>query len=194
MIDIREKLSNYTVGVAGLGGLGSNAAALLARSNIGHLIIADFDKVEKCNLNRQNYFKDQVGMLKTEASAEILSRINADVRITKVAEKLDQLNIPAVFAECDIIMECLDNADQKQIFTETVLTEMANIPVVCVSGIAGYGRSNSIQTRRISDRFILVGDTQTGIETEPLLTGPRVAIAACHQSNAVIEMIIEDRV
>ena len=49
-----DKLKEATVGIAGLGGLGSNIAMLLARSGIGRLVIADFDIVELSNIHRQN--------------------------------------------------------------------------------------------------------------------------------------------
>ena len=62
--------------VAGLGGLGSNIAVSLARLGVGHLHLIDFDRVDVTNLNRQQYFADQVGMPKTEALRENLLRIN----------------------------------------------------------------------------------------------------------------------
>jgi sulfur carrier protein ThiS adenylyltransferase len=73
---------------------------------------------------------------------------------------------------------------------ETVLTKMDKPVVVTVSGLAGYGNSNSIKTRRISERLILVGDGYSGIDREPVLIAPRVGIAACHQANAIVEAII----
>ena len=54
--EIKEKLSGKTVGIAGCGGLGSNAAVALARVGIGKLIVADFDVIIESNLNRQYFF------------------------------------------------------------------------------------------------------------------------------------------
>lgn len=51
--EIKKHLSSFRVGIAGAGGLGSNCAAALARSGVGTLVIADFDRVERLNLNRQ---------------------------------------------------------------------------------------------------------------------------------------------
>jgi sulfur carrier protein ThiS adenylyltransferase len=62
--EIKSKLKNYTVGIAGVGGLGSNCAVALARVGIGKLIISDFDIVYESNLNRQYFFKDQIGLKK----------------------------------------------------------------------------------------------------------------------------------
>ena len=49
------------VGIAGVGGIGSNVAMNLVRSGVLHLKIVDFDSVETSNLNRQFYFADQIG-------------------------------------------------------------------------------------------------------------------------------------
>jgi len=43
--EIREKLKEKSVGIAGCGGLGSNCAVALARVGIGTLILADYDTV-----------------------------------------------------------------------------------------------------------------------------------------------------
>ena len=63
---IKEKLRKSSVGIAGAGGLGSNAAVALARAGIGRLILVDFDKIEKSNLDRQYYFLNQVGKIKVQ--------------------------------------------------------------------------------------------------------------------------------
>ncbi|MBW2366731.1 MAG: ThiF family adenylyltransferase, partial [Deltaproteobacteria bacterium] len=73
---VHEKMKSGVVGVAGLGGLGSNVAVSLARMGVGTLILADFDVVEPSNLNRQQYFIEHIGRLKTEAMCDILKRVN----------------------------------------------------------------------------------------------------------------------
>ena len=72
----RTKLRNAKVAVAGLGGLGSNIAVMLARSGIGKLLLVDFDVVDVTNLNRQMYLIPQLGKPKAEALPEILYQIN----------------------------------------------------------------------------------------------------------------------
>ena len=54
--EMQKKLRGAKVAVAGLGGLGSNIAVMLARSGIGKLLLVDFDTVDVTNLNRQMYF------------------------------------------------------------------------------------------------------------------------------------------
>ena len=192
MVSMKEKLKNAVVGIAGLGGLGSNVAIALARTGVGRLIIADFDKVELSNLTRQQYFTDQIGKIKTDAMLENLRRINPDVKVDAHHVRLTADNVPQIFADADVIAECFDKAEEKQMIVQTVLSKMDK-PIVTVSGLAGYGNSNAIRTRRISDRLILVGDCESGIDSVNILTAARVGIAAAHQANAIIEIIMEDK-
>lgn len=62
--EIQKKLDGATVGIAGLGGLGSNLAVFLARLGIGHMILVDFDVVDITNLNRQHYTMKDLGVPK----------------------------------------------------------------------------------------------------------------------------------
>ena len=191
MVSMKEKLGRAVVGIAGLGGLGSNVAVALARTNVGKLIIADFDKVEESNLNRQQYFVDQLGRGKVEAMTENLRRINPNVEIEGHQIKLTADNVLKIFGDADVIAECFDKAEEKQMLVETVLSKMPDVIVVSASGLAGYGNSNAIQTRWVSKRFILVGDGKSGIDSVKILTAARVGIAACHQANAIIEVLMD---
>lgn len=186
------ELKNAKVGIAGLGGLGSNVAVALTRLRVGKLILTDFDVVEESNLNRQNYFPDQIGRHKVDASIENLRRINPEADLEGRKIRLTPETIPEVFQDCHVIAECFDRADQKQMIVETVLTRMKEVPIVSVSGLAGVGRSNEIITRRISDRLVLVGDTVSGTGPGVPLTAPRVGIAAYHQANAIAEILINE--
>ena len=73
--EMQKKLRNARAAVAGLGGLGSNIAVMLARSGIGKLLLVDFDVVDVTNLNRQMYFIPQLGKPKAEALPELLYQI-----------------------------------------------------------------------------------------------------------------------
>lgn len=77
---VYEKAKKARVAIAGLGGLGSNIAIMLARTGIGHLHLIDFDIVEPSNLNRQQYMVEHLGMYKTEALKDELQRM---IRISR---------------------------------------------------------------------------------------------------------------
>ncbi len=192
MTSIDENLKQAVVGIAGLGGVGSTVAVALCRAGVGHLVIADFDKVESSNLSRQQYFTDQVGRNKVDATIENLQRINPGMKVEGHRGKLNAHNVPEIFVGADVIAECFDTAQAKQMIVETVLTKMDKPIVVSVSGLAGYGNSNAIQSRRISDRLILVGDGVSSTESGQVLMAARVGIAACHQANAIVEVIVDE--
>lgn len=186
------ELKNAVVGIAGLGGLGSNVAVALTRLKVGKLILVDYDVVEESNLNRQNYFADQIGQHKVDASLENLRRINPDANLEGHKVRLTPEKIVELFKDAHVIAECFDRADQKQMIVETVLSQMNEVPIVTVSGLAGFGRSNEIVTRRLSDRLTLVGDTVSGIGPGVPLTASRVGIAAYHQANAITEILLNE--
>src|SRR3712207_8677699 len=100
---VQDKLKNSVVGIAGIGGLGSNVALSLARIGIGKLIIADFDVVEMSNLNRQQYFINQLGMKKVDALEEVINNCNPFVEIEKNHVFLTKDNIEEIFKEADKI-------------------------------------------------------------------------------------------
>lgn len=187
--EVYEKFRGSTVAVAGLGGLGSCVAASLARAAIGKLIIVDFDIVEMSNMNRQQYFLDQIGLTKTQALTDNLRRINPDIDIESHCLKLTPENIPSLLGDCDVICECFDLPDQKQMLVETVLTKMSDKPIVAASGMAAFGRSNDITTRKVNDRLYLVGDGITAIGNGIGLYAARVGIAANHQANTVLSIL-----
>lgn len=187
---VHARVRGASVGIAGVGGLGSAVAVALARVGVGRLIIADFDVVEPSNLNRQQYFTDQIGMRKVEALTENLQRINPNVKIESHAVMLSPDNIPAIFAECPILVEAFDRADMKAMLVDTALGQMPQATVVAASGLAGYGSNNSIVTRKVSSRLYLVGDSLSEARQGSGLMAPRVGIAASHQANQVLRLIL----
>ena len=77
-----QLLRKTEVGIAGAGGLGSNAAMLLARSGLERLSIIDHDIVDKSNLNRQHYWPRHLAQSKVEALKEALLELNPHIQLT----------------------------------------------------------------------------------------------------------------
>ena len=188
--EIKIHLSKFRVGIAGAGGLGSNCAVALARSGIGTLVIADFDIIEEPNLNRQYYFTDQVGLMKTVALKENISRINPDVFVIIHQKKLDRINIPEIFSGCNIIVEAFDNSAMKEMMIETVQIKMPSIPLVVGSGMAGWGNTNDLISRKIDDTLYICGDEYSEVSDSLPPFAPRVGIVANMQANVVIELLM----
>ena len=119
--EIQKKLDGATVGIAGLGGLGSNLAVFLARLGIGHMILVDFDVVDITNLNRQHYTMKDLGVPKTLALVEQLEAINPYLNYETYTERVIPANVKRLFSECDVIVEAFDKPDQKAMRSKTFL-------------------------------------------------------------------------
>ena len=187
--ELQKKISCAGVAVCGLGGLGSNIAIALARAGVGKLHILDFDRVDISNLNRQQYFPEQLGQFKADAMYDTLKRIAPYCDITSEQVKLDEENIPKLLAEDDIIVEAFDKADQKAMLVNCVLENMPEKYLVSGSGMAGIAPSNMITTKRVTKRFYLCGDGVSDVEDGMGLVSSRVLICAGHQAHAVIRII-----
>ncbi|MDD7516161.1 sulfur carrier protein ThiS adenylyltransferase ThiF [Ruminococcus flavefaciens] len=187
--ELQRKLSEASVAVCGLGGLGSNIAIALVRAGVGKLHIMDFDRVDISNLNRQQYFPEQLGQYKADALYDTLKRIAPYCEIVKEQVKLDEDNIPKLLADDDIIVEAFDKADQKAMLVNCVLEELPEKYLVSGSGMAGIAPSNMITTKKITKRFYICGDGVSDVADGMGLVSSRVLICAGHQAHAVIRII-----
>jgi sulfur carrier protein ThiS adenylyltransferase len=189
--EIRSHLGKFRVGIAGAGGLGSNCAVALARSGVGTLVITDFDIIEEPNLNRQYFFRDQIGMMKVFALKDNISRINPDVSVICHQIKLNRINIPEIFSGCSVIVEAFDRSDMKEMLIETVQTKLAGTPIVIGSGLAGWGKSEDIVCRKIDGTLFVCGDESSEVSDNMPPMAPRVGMVANMQANVVIEILMK---
>jgi len=185
-----EKVKYARVGIAGVGGLGSAVAVALARIGVGELVLADFDVVEPSNLNRQQYFVDQIGKPKVDAMEENLRRINPYVKVSTHKVVLDEANIPGIFCGVAALVEALDLAENKAMLISSMARACPGTPVIAASGVAGHGLSNSIKTTHFSGNYYIVGDQDTEAAAGVGLMAPRVGIAAHHQANCVLRLLL----
>ena len=185
------KIENFTIGIAGAGGLGSNCALNLVRSGFKHFVICDFDVVEPSNLNRQFYFQDQLGMPKVEALAANLRRINPDMEITSLPIKITSGNARETFAGCDVIVEAFDRAEAKRMLVEAFYSSGKFL--VAASGLAGWGNADAIMTLQVHDYFYMVGDLVSEVGTDKPPCAPRVNIAAAKQADLILELALKQQ-
>ncbi|MDO8950468.1 MAG: sulfur carrier protein ThiS adenylyltransferase ThiF [Actinomycetota bacterium] len=188
--DDRAPLRSATVAIIGCGGLGSSVAEMLVRSGVGALVLIDFDRVEEDNLNRQLFFRDQLGRLKAEALAETLRRIDPSVHLDVVVERVTAANLlPYVFG-CDVLVEAVDGVDDKAMIVNVCTSELPEVPLVTVSGLAGSGSANEIVTQHIADNVYLVGDLASDVRDGLPLYASRVMVAAAHQAHVVVRVLL----
>lgn len=189
---IKFVLQKYTVGIAGAGGLGSNVAMALVRAGVGKLIIADFDVVSESNLNRQFYFRDQLGARKVDVLKDNLLRINPDVKVEIHNIQLDSHNVLTLFDSVDVMVEAFDIAEMKEMIIEKFQIDKPNIPLVVGNGMAGWGESNEMKVEKLGNLYIC-GDSKTEIGPEMPPIAPRVLICAAMQANTVMSILLDNQ-
>ena len=90
-----------------------------------------------------------------------------------------------LFADCDVVCEAFDNPVCKAELVSTLLSESETIRIVSGSGMAGYGSSNTIVTRKRMSRLYVCGDGETAAANGIGLMSPRVTVCAGHEANMV---------
>jgi molybdopterin/thiamine biosynthesis adenylyltransferase len=109
-VEGQEKLRAGSVLVVGAGGLGCPAALYLAAAGIGRLSIADADKVDLTNLQRQILYRtDAVGARKVLAATSALRAINPEVEVTPIASRVGPAELEPLARGVDVVLDCTDN-------------------------------------------------------------------------------------
>jgi len=188
--DVHKKVKLGKVAVAGLGGLGSNIAIMLARIGVGNLLLVDFDVVEPSNLNRQCYNMSHLGILKTIALKKQIEEINPFIQVEIKNSKVTKDNVTELFQDYDIICEAFDKPEAKSMLVDVVLNQLSKQKIVAASGMAGHNSSNSIKTTNPMKRLYLCGDLETGAMIGRGLMAPRVQICAGHQANMILRLLL----
>ncbi len=109
-VDGQEKLLASTVLIVGLGGLGCPVAMYLAAAGVGHLLLADDDKVDLGNPQRQiAHVTAGVGRNKAESASDTLRALNPGVKVDIYKQRLAGEELNRLVASCDAVVDCTDN-------------------------------------------------------------------------------------
>jgi adenylyltransferase/sulfurtransferase len=115
-IDIagQTKLLESRALVFGIGGLGSPVAMYLASSGVGELVLADPDRVELSNLQRQIAHTTQsIGENKAASARRMLAALNPEVRVTAIERRLDPEQARREVERADVVIDCTDNFEAR---------------------------------------------------------------------------------
>ena len=145
-IEGQEKLLEARVLVVGLGGLGSSAAMYLAASGVGHMLIADYDHVDLSNLQRQPIHNtESIDMRKTESAQKTLYRLNPNIKITPIDQKMDLELLQRQVADVDVVVDATDNFEVRYAINEACWH--AQIPLVHGAAIRMEGQLSVFDAR-----------------------------------------------
>lgn len=106
----QRKICEAKVFLLGAGGLGSPAAYYLAAAGVKEIGIADADRVDLSNLQRQIlHFTDDVDSLKTDSAVEKLNKLNPDTKVTAYSERITKDNVADILTNYDVVLDGSDN-------------------------------------------------------------------------------------
>jgi adenylyltransferase/sulfurtransferase len=119
----QENLKAARVLIAGVGGLGTVIAVYLAAAGVGTLRIADCDRVEESNLNRQIlHWNGDLGGPKTASAARKLAALNPLIRLEPFPEKIDDRTVEATVKGCDVVVDAMDNFSTRYLLNRTAIS------------------------------------------------------------------------
>ena len=129
-----ERLQSAHVAVFGLGGVGSYAAEILARSGVGELTLVDQDTVSVTNINRQLCaLHSTVGQSKAEVTARRCRDISPSAVIHPICATYDAAHREDFFsARYDYIADCIDSTRSKLDLIETAIRR--GVPIISSMG------------------------------------------------------------
>lgn len=175
-IQTQQDLSKLTVGIVGLGSVGSMVAESLSRTGFAHFVLIDFDRVERKNLDRlTNVFSASVGRMKVDAVADGMQR-------SKTVKKLSINRVPYSICEkqgyyaaldCDVLFSCVDRPWPRQILNFIAYAHL--IPVID-GGIAVATNSNNTKIKGADWKAQTVGYGRPCLECLGQYTSDMVAL------------------
>ena len=140
-------------------------------------VLADFDRVELSNLNRQYYFVEDVGEYKAVALLKHLRAVNPYGDYQSRVVRLTQDNLAELVGTAPIICEALDKPETKALLVNGVLESFPDKFLVAASGLAGFGTSDSMQVRQITPHFYLCGGPISASRVRRLIAEGNYALA-----------------
>jgi molybdopterin/thiamine biosynthesis adenylyltransferase len=133
--------------IIGAGGLGSPAALYLASAGVGRITLADGDTVDLTNLQRQIlHTQERVGQSKAVSGQTALSRINPEVRVEPLCERLAGERLETLVAEADVVLDCCDNFATRHAVNRACVSHRT--PLVSGAAIRFSGQLTVFDTRR----------------------------------------------
>ncbi len=137
-VEGQQDLLNSTLLLIGVGGLGSPAAMYLAAAGVGHLMIADFDRVELSNLQRQViHHTNDIGEYKIDSAKRKMLAINPNITVTTLKD-LNAQNLGGWVAKADVVLDGTDNFTSRFQINQTCVTQ--RVPLISAAVIRFEGQ------------------------------------------------------
>ena len=142
--DNLDLLQNKSVLILGIGGVGGYVAEALARSNVGTLILVDFDIVDETNINRQIIaLKSTIGKKKVDVLEKRIKDINENCNVIKIDKFIDDKNLVDLFEyDIDYFVDACDTMTTKKKVIDECLKRKINF-------ITSMGTGNKLDPSKL---------------------------------------------
>ncbi|MGJ8517148.1 HesA/MoeB/ThiF family protein [Carnimonas bestiolae] len=138
-VEGQQRLLDARVLIVGLGGLGSAAALYLAASGVGALVLADFDRVELSNLQRQIIHNDaRIGETKAASAAQSIAALNPGCQVEIIEQRLDDNALAQQVSQVDVVLDCTDRFSSRYAINRACVAH--STPLVSGAAIAFSGQ------------------------------------------------------
>ena len=188
----QKKILNAKVLIIGIGGLGCPLLTYLAASGVGMIGIADPDKVEISNLNRQMLFTtNDIGKYKVDQAKSSINRINNKIRIKIYKKKVTSKNIKSIIKNFDIICDGTDNFETRYLVNDECKKMKKILVSAAISKFDGHLYKFNFKKKTSCYRcFMPVKPVlEKNCETEGIFS-PVAGILGSLQANEVLKTII----
>ena len=190
-----KRLLRSRVFIAGCGGLGGHAAALLARSGVGAFVLCDPDVFDESNLNRQMFCTEAaLGRSKAEVCRESLLGMASYLDIQAHAVAVDAENLPGLMAGCSAVADGLDSVPKKIMLEEAAAN--AGLPFVhgSVNREEGFAFIEAAGGRRLASMWPDAKEGDQAFDTSPDTVVSSAAGVACLMASLLVRALAQDDV
>ncbi|CAG9170283.1 HesA/MoeB/ThiF family protein [Cupriavidus pampae] len=146
-IEGQERLLAARALVIGAGGLGAAALPYLASAGVGHITLVDDDDVDLTNLQRQIvHTTANVGRPKVESAREAMLRINPDLDIQLMPQRVSDAELGPLVAQADVVLDCCDNFATRHAINRACLAH--RVPLVSGAALRFDGQISVYDLRQ----------------------------------------------
>ncbi len=188
----QEKLLASSALIIGMGGLGSPVAMYLAAAGVGHLVIVDDDVVELSNLQRQIvHTHADIGIDKVISAKRQLEKLNPDIRITTIKQRLEGEALDVQISAVDIVIDGSDNFSTRFALNEAC--QKNHTPLVSGAAIRMEGQVSVFNMQPDSPCYRCLyrdeGELDTSCSNNGVLA-PVVGIIGSVQATEAIKVLL----
>jgi adenylyltransferase/sulfurtransferase len=190
-VEGQERLLKARILILGLGGLGSPAALYLAAAGVGSLVLADFDRVDLTNLQRQIIHTTQrIGQLKVDSAKETLLALNPEIEIETHSNKPNEQELNTIISRVDLVIDASDNFTTR--FAINRVCQALHTPLVSGAAIRMEGQVSVFSTHPNSPCYQCLYPDEGGTDescTSNGILSPLAGIIGSIQATEAIKLL-----